>query len=138
MKEAFESAHRGIGYSCIIGVAESDKNITTHSFQMVTGRKWVGTAFGGWKGVEDVPKLVNKATTGEWPITQYVTHELEGLEKVNESIDILHSGQSLRAIIKISPPPVQASDPKLKVISSIKLFGGLYQVISHWSNEVQG
>lgn len=69
-----ESASRGTGQSCVIGVAESDKFIQTHSFQLVTGRRWLGTAFGGWKGVEDVPKLVNKALTKEWPIESFVTH----------------------------------------------------------------
>ena len=68
MREALESAHRGFGFSCVIGVAESDKFISTHSFQLVVGRRWIGTAFGGWKSTEDVPKLVNKALTGEWPI----------------------------------------------------------------------
>ena len=78
-----ESAHRGYGQSCVIGVAESGKCVQTPPFQMVTGRRWLGTAFGGWKGLDDVPKLVNKALTNEWPIEKYVTHELEGLEKVN-------------------------------------------------------
>lgn len=64
MREALESAHRGFGQSCVIGVAASGKDISTRSFQLVTGRKWLGTAFGGWKSVSDVPKLVNKATLG--------------------------------------------------------------------------
>jgi hypothetical protein len=138
MREALEAAHRGIGYSCIIGVAESDKFISTHSFQLVVGRKWIGTAFGGWKSIQDVPKLVNKALTGEWPIQDFVTHEFDGLDKVNESINILKGGECLRAIIKISPPPVPAVDYKVKVVSSVKAFGGLYQVVSHWSEAVQG
>lgn len=99
-----ESAHRGYGKSCVIGVAESGKEIATRSFQLVTGRKWLGTAFGGWKSVEDVPKLVNKVLLGEWPIDSYVTHEFESLEHVNQSVDALHSGDCLRAIIKITPP----------------------------------
>lgn len=64
MREALEASHRGFGESCVIGVAEAGKEISTRSFQLVTGRKWVGTAFGGWKSIEDVPKLVNKATLG--------------------------------------------------------------------------
>lgn len=68
MREALESAHRGCGVSCVIGVAEAGKEIATRSFQLVTGRRWIGTAFGGWKSLDDVPKLVNKAVLGEWPI----------------------------------------------------------------------
>lgn len=68
MREALESSHRGWGESCVIGVAEAGREIATRSFQLVTGRKWLGTAFGGWKSIDDVPKLVNKATLGEWPI----------------------------------------------------------------------
>lgn len=83
MRQALEASHRGFGQSCVIGVAESGKEIATRSFQLVTGRKWLGTAFGGWKSCDDVPKLVNKSTTGEWPIDAYVTHEFDGLEKVN-------------------------------------------------------
>lgn len=105
---------------------------------MVVGRKWIGTAFGGWKSIQDVPKLVNKSLTGEWPIEDFVTHELEGLEKVNESIDILRGGECLRAVIKISPPPAPPADYKVKVTSSVKTFGGLYQVVTHWSQELQG
>lgn len=98
----------------------------------------MGTAFGGWKGVEDVPKLVNKAATNEWPIESYVTHEFEGLEKVNESIETLKGGQCLRAIIKISVPPVPPKNPKVTIVSSAKLCGGLYQVVKHHSEEVNG
>ncbi len=83
MRQALEAAHRGFGESCVIGVAAAGKQIATRSFQLVTGRRWLGTAFGGWKSVEDVPKLVNKTITGEWPIDIYITHELDGLEKVN-------------------------------------------------------
>lgn len=134
MREALQSSSRGFGTSCVIGVAEAEKFIQTHSVNLVTGRKWIGTAFGGWKSNDDVPKLVNKALTGEWPIGEYVTHEFDGLEKVNESIDILHKGQCLRAIIKISPPPVPSTpNPKVKIISSVKHFGGLLQTVSHWS-----
>jgi Zn-dependent alcohol dehydrogenase len=105
MREALEASHRGFGESCVIGVAEAGKEISTRSFQLVTGRRWVGTAFGGWKSIEDVPKLVNKATLGEWPIEAYVTHEIEGLDKVNDAIHALHHDFCLRAVVKISEPP---------------------------------
>lgn len=64
MRTALEAAHRGFGESCVIGVAASGKEIATRPFQLVTGRKWLGTAFGGWKSRQDVPKLVNKTLTG--------------------------------------------------------------------------
>lgn len=79
MRTALEAAHRGYGESCVIGVAESGKEISTRPFQLVTGRKWVGTAFGGWKSREDVPKLVNKVITGELQIDDYITHNFTSL-----------------------------------------------------------
>jgi Zn-dependent alcohol dehydrogenase len=69
---------------------------------MVTGRVWKGTAFGGWKSRTDVPRLVNKVMTGELSLDNYVTHEYEGLENVNKSIEALHSGNCLRAVVKIN------------------------------------
>ena len=65
MRAALECAHRGWGTSCVIGVAASGKEISTRPFQLVTGRKWVGTAFGGWKSRSDVPKLVDRYLEGE-------------------------------------------------------------------------
>jgi S-formylglutathione hydrolase len=138
MREALESAHRGVGYSCVIGVAESGKVASTAPFQLVTGRRWIGTAFGGWKGVEDVPKLVNRALTGELPIKDYITHEFEGLDKVNESISTLRGGECLRAVIKINPVPPPGKDQEIKIVSSAKLFGGVYHVVEHRSEEVKG
>jgi len=74
MRDALEMAHRGFGESMVIGVASAGKEIATRPFQLVTGRCWKGTAFGGWKSVLDVPKLANKVLTGEMPIQKYVTH----------------------------------------------------------------
>jgi Zn-dependent alcohol dehydrogenase len=68
----------------------------------VTGRQWKGTAFGGWKSREDVPKLVNKVIIGELNVDDFITHTFESLDDVNQSIDILHSGKCLRAVVKIS------------------------------------
>lgn len=99
MRTALEAAHRGYGESCIIGVAAAGKEIQTRPFQLVTGRQWKGTAFGGWKSRQDVPKLVNKVILGELKIDSFITHSYEGLEKVNESIDALHSGDCLRAVV---------------------------------------
>ena len=137
MREALEASHRGWGESCVIGVAEAGKEISTRSFQLVTGRKWLGTAFGGWKSTLDVPKLVNKATTGEWPIEDYVTHEFDGLEKVNEAVDVLHKGECLRAIVKISPPP-EIKKQKIKITAAVTHCDGKLYTISHWSDAVDG
>jgi hypothetical protein len=104
---------------------------------LVTGRKWLGTAFGGWKSCQDVPKLVNKTVTGEWPIDAYVTHEFEGLEKVNECVDELHKGACLRGIVKISPPP-EVKKPQIRVISSLKVEDGLLQTVEHYSEACNG
>ena len=100
MRAALECSHRGWGVSCIIGVAASGHEISTRPFQLVTGRSWKGTAFGGFKTRTDVPKLVNKYLEGELPIEQYITHTFEGVDKTNEAIDALHSGDCLRAVVK--------------------------------------
>ncbi|GMH47191.1 hypothetical protein TrLO_g14634 [Triparma laevis f. longispina] len=100
MRAALECSHRGWGTSCVIGVAASGHEISTRPFQLVTGRSWKGTAFGGFKTRTDVPKLVNKYLEGELPIEQYITHTFEGVEKTNEAIDALHSGDCLRAVVK--------------------------------------
>lgn len=83
MRTALEAAHRGFGESCVIGVAAAGKEIATRPFQLVTGRQWKGTAFGGWKSRQDVPKLVNKVILGELNIDDFITHTIDGLENVN-------------------------------------------------------
>ena len=102
MREALETAHRGFGESCVVGVAAAGKELATRPFQLVTGRVWKGTAFGGWKSREDVPKLVNKVLLNELPIDDFITHTFDALEDVNKSIDALHSGSCLRAVVKIN------------------------------------
>ncbi len=100
MRAALECSHRGWGTSCVIGVAASGHEISTRPFQLVTGRVWKGTAFGGWKTRTDVPKLVNMYLGGQLKIDDYITHEYEGVEKTNDAIDVLHSGNCLRAVVK--------------------------------------
>ena len=100
MRAALESAHRGWGTSCVIGVAASGHEISTRPFQLVTGRVWKGTAFGGYKSRTDVPKLVNQHLAGELPIDHFITHVFNGVDKTNEAIDALHSGNCLRAVVK--------------------------------------
>jgi Zn-dependent alcohol dehydrogenase len=90
MRTALESAHRGFGESCVVGVAAAGKELATRPFQLITGREWKGTAFGGWKSRSDVPKLVNKVILGELKIDDFITHTFDSLEDVNKSIDILH------------------------------------------------
>ena len=123
MRNALESAHRGFGESCVIGVAAAGREISTRPFQLVTGRQWKGTAFGGWKSRQDVPKLVNKVILGELNIDDFITHNFETLEDVNKSIDVLHSGECLRAVVKISSPP-HHERVDIKIVSSVKYCGG--------------
>merc|ERR1719160_881194 len=76
MRAALESAHRGWGVSCVIGVAAAGKEISTRPFQLVTGRSWKGTAFGGWKSKPQVPALVDSYLRGELKVDEYITHKL--------------------------------------------------------------
>merc|ERR1719410_1148136 len=98
MRAALECAHRGWGTSCIIGVAASGHEISTRPFQLVTGRVWKGTAFGGFKSRTDVPKLVARMLSGQLPIDHYITHTFTGVDKTNDAIVALHSGTCLRAV----------------------------------------
>ncbi len=102
---------------------------------MVTGRCWKGTAFGGWKARQDVPKLVNKVIVGELKIDDFITHNIEGLDEVNKSIDALHTGDCLRAIVKISQYH-QPETSKVEVVSSIKYAGGSLKTVKHWSKSL--
>ena len=102
MRTALEVAHRGWGTSCVIGVAASGHEISTRPFQLVTGRVWKGTAFGGWKSRTDIPKLVDSYMGGELKIDHFITHQFKGIEGTNDAIDALHekSGSCLRAVVK--------------------------------------
>ena len=99
MRAALECAHRGWGTSCVIGVAASGKEISTRPFQLVTGRKWVGTAFGGWKSRSDVPKLVERYLDGELEVDAYITHTFKGVGATNDAFEALHGGDCLRAVV---------------------------------------
>jgi len=136
MRCALEVAHRGWGESCVIGVAAAGKEISTRPFQLVTGRNWKGTAFGGWKSRTEVPKLVQTVMRGEMALEPYITHTFKGLEHVNASIDALHGGDCLRAVVQIGEsglPPVAL--PKLK--SNQKVEGGWMKQLSHFSETTQ-
>lgn len=98
MRSALEACHIGWGTSTIIGVAGAGKEIATRPFQLVTGRTWKGTAFGGFKSRTDIPKLVDRYMDGDLKIDEYITHTLP-LAKINEAFDLMHKGESLRCVI---------------------------------------
>ena len=98
MRQALEACHRGWGTSIIIGVAEAGKEISTRPFQLVTGRNWRGTAFGGAKGRTDVPKIVDLYMDGIIQIDPMITHVLS-LEEINKGFDLMHAGESIRSVV---------------------------------------
>ena len=98
MRQALEAAHRGWGESIVIGVAESGKEISTRPFQLVTGRVWKGTAFGGARGRTDVPKIVDWYMDGLIQIDPMITHRLT-LEEINKGFDLMHAGKSIRSVV---------------------------------------
>lgn len=98
MRQALECCHKGWGESIIIGVAGAGQEISTRPFQLVTGRVWKGTAFGGAKGRTDVPKIVDWYMDGKIDIDSLVTHTMP-LEKINDAFDLMHKGESIRSVI---------------------------------------
>ncbi|MCI2395480.1 S-(hydroxymethyl)glutathione dehydrogenase/class III alcohol dehydrogenase [Aliiroseovarius sediminis] len=98
MRDALESAHKGWGESVIIGVAPAGAEISTRPFQLVTGRVWRGTAFGGARGRTDVPKIVDWYMDGKIEIDPMITHTM-GLEDINKAFDLMHSGESIRSVV---------------------------------------
>ncbi len=98
MRTALEAAHKGWGESIIIGVAPAGAEISTRPFQLVTGRSWRGTAFGGARGRTDVPKIVDWYMDGKIEIDPMITHTL-ALEDINKGFDLMHAGESIRAVV---------------------------------------
>ena len=98
MRQALECCHKGWGESIIIGVAASGQEISTRPFQLVTGRVWRGTAFGGAKGRTDVPKIVDWYMDKKINIDDLITHEFS-LEDINKAFDLMHEGKSIRSVI---------------------------------------
>ena len=98
MRQALESAHRGWGQSIVIGVAPAGAEISTRPFQLVTGRVWKGSAFGGARGRTDVPKIVDWYMDGKIEIDPMITHTLK-LEDINKGFDLMHSGESIRSVV---------------------------------------
>ncbi len=99
MRQALECTHRGWGVSVIIGVAGSGQEIKTRPFQLVTGRVWKGTAFGGVRGRTEVPSIVDWYMDKKIEIDPLITHKLP-LERINEAFDLMHSGESIRTVIE--------------------------------------
>jgi S-(hydroxymethyl)glutathione dehydrogenase / alcohol dehydrogenase len=99
MRQALECCHRGWGESIVIGVAGAGEEIATRPFQLVTGRVWRGSAFGGAKGRRDVPRIVDWYMSGKIQIDPLITHELP-LERINEAFELMHEGRSIRSVIR--------------------------------------
>jgi S-(hydroxymethyl)glutathione dehydrogenase/alcohol dehydrogenase len=98
MRAALESCHRGWGQSIIIGVAGSGQEIATRPFQLVTGRVWRGTAFGGARGRSDVPKIVDWYMQGKIEIDPMITHTMP-LGKINDAFTLMREGKSIRSVV---------------------------------------
>ena len=98
MRQALECCHRGWGESIIIGVAEAGREIATRPFQLVTGRVWKGTAFGGARGRTDVPKIVDWYMEGKINIDDLITHTMP-LDEINTAFDLMHEGKSIRSVV---------------------------------------
>jgi len=98
MRAALECCHKGWGESTIIGVAGAGQEISTRPFQLVTGRVWRGSAFGGVKGRTELPSYVQKAQKGEIPLDAFITHNMP-LEDINEAFELMHEGKSIRTVI---------------------------------------
>ncbi len=98
MRQALEACHRGWGVSVVIGVAEAGREISTRPFQLVTGRTWRGSAFGGARGRTDVPRIVDWYMNGKIEIDPMITHVLT-LDEINRGFDLMHAGESIRSVV---------------------------------------
>ncbi len=98
MRSALECCHKGWGESVVIGVAGAGQEISTRPFQLVTGRVWRGSAFGGVKGRSELPEYVERYMKGEFKLDDFITHTM-GLEDVNKAFDLMHEGKSIRSVI---------------------------------------
>ncbi|CAG19891.1 S-(hydroxymethyl)glutathione dehydrogenase/class III alcohol dehydrogenase [Photobacterium profundum] len=98
MRSALECCHKGWGESVIIGVAGAGQEISTRPFQLVTGRVWRGSAFGGVKGRSELPEIVERYMAGEFKLNDFITHTM-GLDDINKSFELMHKGESIRTVI---------------------------------------
>ncbi|WP_371135085.1 S-(hydroxymethyl)glutathione dehydrogenase/class III alcohol dehydrogenase [Thalassospira sp.] len=102
MRSALECCHKGWGESVIIGVAGAGQEISTRPFQLVTGRVWRGTAFGGVKGRSQLPDYVERYLAGEFKLSDFITHTMK-LEDINTAFDLMHDGESIRSVVHYNP-----------------------------------
>ncbi|HZW58977.1 MAG TPA: zinc-binding dehydrogenase, partial [Woeseiaceae bacterium] len=98
MRAALECCHKGWGESVIVGVAGAGQEISTRPFQLVTGRVWRGTAFGGTKGKSQLPGMVEQYMDGEIKVDEFITHTMP-LEDINKAFDLMHEGVSIRSVV---------------------------------------
>jgi S-(hydroxymethyl)glutathione dehydrogenase/alcohol dehydrogenase len=98
MRSALECCHKGWGESVIIGVAGAGQEISTRPFQLVTGRVWRGSAFGGVKGRSQLPGIVEQYLNGDFGLQEFITHTM-GLDEINEAFDLMHKGESIRSVV---------------------------------------
>jgi S-(hydroxymethyl)glutathione dehydrogenase/alcohol dehydrogenase len=98
MRSALECCHKGWGESVIIGVAGAGQEISTRPFQLVTGRVWRGSAFGGVKGRSELPEIVDRYMVGEFKLDDFITHTMP-LEDINDAFDLMHQGKSIRSVV---------------------------------------
>lgn len=98
MRSALECCHKGWGESVVIGVAGAGQEISTRPFQLVTGRVWKGSAFGGVKGRSELPGIVDRYMQGEFKLNDFITHTMS-LERINEAFELMHEGKSIRSVI---------------------------------------
>jgi S-(hydroxymethyl)glutathione dehydrogenase/alcohol dehydrogenase len=98
MRQALECCHKGWGVCTIIGVAGAGQEISTRPFQLVTGRVWKGSAFGGARGRTDVPKIVDWYMDGKINVDDLITHTLP-IDQINQAFDLMHQGESIRTVI---------------------------------------
>jgi S-(hydroxymethyl)glutathione dehydrogenase/alcohol dehydrogenase len=98
MRQALECCHKGWGQSVIIGVAGAGQEISTRPFQLVTGRRWLGTAFGGVKGRSQLPGMVQEAMRGDIRLAPFVTHTMP-LADINHAFELMHEGKSIRSVV---------------------------------------
>ena len=101
MRSALECCHKGWGESVIIGVAGAGQEISTRPFQLVTGRVWRGTAFGGVKGRSELPGIVEQYLNGDFGLQEFITHTM-GLDDINDAFDLMHKGESIRSVVHMN------------------------------------
>src|SRR3546814_4787198 len=133
MRQALECCHRGWGESVIIGVAEAGKEISTRPFQLVTGRVWKGSAFGGARGRTDGPKIVDWYMDGKINIDDLITHTMQ-LDDINREFDLMHAGESIRSVVlyrNLQGSDLNGDIMTIETLSNCKSFEGVKRSEEH-------